>query len=108
MLVLGIDAHKRTHTLVVVNEVGRSFGTIDSLDRRAAVVRSLSTAVVSSRPIWAVLGPADRRGTRDHGGLTSRGIAVGDFGDRTAARSFGLWPPCGLATHKALGGLAGT
>ena len=29
MLVLGVDAHKRTHTVVVVDEVGRKLGERD-------------------------------------------------------------------------------
>jgi transposase len=45
MVVLGIDAHKRTHTVVAVDEVGRQLGV--------RVTKTTSTAAHLELVVWA-------------------------------------------------------
>ena len=45
MVVLGIDAHKRTHTVVAVDEAGRQLGV--------KVTQSTSTAAHLELVVWA-------------------------------------------------------
>lgn len=53
MVVLGIDAHKRTHTVVAVDEVGRQLGV--------RVTQSTSTAAHLELVVWADRVGPDRR-----------------------------------------------
>ena len=53
MVVLGIDAHKRTHTVVAADEVGRRFGV--------RVTKATSTAAHLDLVRWAGQFGPDRR-----------------------------------------------
>ena len=53
MVVLGIDAHKRTHTVVAVDEVGRQLGV--------KVTQATSTAAHLDLVVWADRFGPDRR-----------------------------------------------
>jgi transposase len=53
MVVLGIDAHKRTHTVVAVDEVGRQLGV--------RVTKSTSTAAHLELVVWADRFGSERR-----------------------------------------------
>ena len=53
MVVLGIDAHKRTHTVVAVDEVGRQLGV--------KVTQAASTAAHLELVVWADRFGGDRR-----------------------------------------------
>ena len=53
MVVLGIDAHKRTHTVVAVDEAGRQLGV--------RVTKATSTAAHLDLVVWADQFGADRR-----------------------------------------------
>ena len=60
MLVLGIDAHKRTHTVVVVDEAGRKLGQHTTTSATTADHLSLSAGRTGSERIgtgrWRTAG----------------------------------------------------
>lgn len=65
MVVLGIDAHKRTHTVVAVDEVGRQLGV--------RVTKSTSTAAHLELVVWADrFGPERRWAVEDCRHLSRR------------------------------------
>jgi transposase len=65
MVVLGIDAHKRTHTVVAVDEVGRQLGV--------RVTESVSTAAHLELVVWAGrFGPGRRWAVEDCRHLSRR------------------------------------
>jgi transposase len=65
MVVLGIDAHKRTHTVVAVDEVGRRLGV--------RVTRTTSTAAHLELVVWASrFGPVRRWAVEDCRHLSRR------------------------------------
>jgi hypothetical protein len=67
MVVVGIDAHKATHTLVAVDAVGRKLG---ELTVRATTAFSAAAAATSHSPA-ASLGAQD---DRDHGIASAQAI----------------------------------
>ena len=108
MVVLGIDAHKRTHTVVAVDEAGRQLGV--------RVTKSASTAAHLDLVRWAdQFGPERRWAVEDCRSLSRRlertcwrpgsdyaGAAQADGACRDSARSYGKSDPIdALAVARA-------
>jgi transposase len=109
MVVLGIDAHKRTHTVVAVDEVGRQIGV--------RVTQATSTAAHLELVRWADrFGPVRRWAVEDCRHLSRRLerdlLAAGELivrvppklmaGARTSARTYGKSDPIdALAVARA-------
>ena len=80
MVIFGIDADKRTHTVVAVDEVGRQLAT-----RTVASRRSVISSCWPGRSAW---GRAELGG----GGLPARVPASGTGSARRRGRSYGCHP----------------
>jgi transposase len=109
MVVLGIDAHKRTHTVVAVDEVGRQLGV--------RVTQSTSTSAHLELVVWAEkFGPSRRWAVEDCRHLSRRLeadlLAAGEqivrvppklmAGARDSARTYGKSDPIdALAVARA-------
>jgi transposase len=109
MVVLGIDAHKRTHTVVAVDEAGRQLGV--------KVTQSTSTAAHLELVVWADrFGPVRRWAVEDCRHLSRRLeadlLAAGELivrvppklmaGARDSARTYGKSDPIdALAVARA-------
>jgi transposase len=108
MVIFGIDAHKRTHTVVAVNDTGRQLACRTFTTTTAAHLELLSWAeTVSEQRLWAVedCRHVSRRLERDLLGAGERIVRVPPklmAGTRRAARTYGKSDPIdALAVGRA-------